>query len=347
MVLLLTIACLTVWADEEPERLPGSDLGMALAQRRARYIVEAKIVQMGEPLPDRSRDGGLSYPRVFILPSKAIKGARWWTDEAPPQVGLLATKKDLIPAAGEAYILYIEQVGRGLCIFKVTRRDGAVPVRETGSGISLVEAEKAAIYVIEARIRDTGRMERDPDRPPRGFVYPQVAIEPFKMIKGTDKATALATRNVRLPFARDEAPLEKGKVYTLYLRATDRGFEVFRVTKRFEDEPARLPGGGLSMAEAESKALYIIEARVLRLGELQEDRSRPHGLVYPQVVIEQSKVVKERHEGAARPGRDVRLLLTEDEAIPNEGETYTLYVRGRDRGFEVFKVTRPSEVNRR
>jgi hypothetical protein len=231
-------------------------------------------------------------------------------------------------------------------IFKVTRLEGAIPVRMPGSEMSVAEAEKEALYVIEARILHLNELQLDPSRP-RGLVYPRISIEPTKMSKGIDRNVALAFREVRLVLTKDEADLVEGEAYALYIRKVSQGFEVFRVTQRSKDGPARLPGNGVSVAEADRTALYAIDGRILHLGELQEDHSRPHGLVHPQVVIEQSKVIKERHKGAARPGRDIRLLLTEDEAIPNEGETYALYVRGRDRGFEVFKVTRPSEVNRR
>ncbi len=101
------------------------------------------------------------------------------------------------------------------------------------------------------------------------------------------------------------------------------------------------------MAEAESQALYVVEARILRLGELWEDISRPRGIVYPQVAIEPSKVIHERQKGIAQSKRPVRLLLTGDETIPDEGETYTLYIRGAKRGFEVFKVTGRSQETSR
>jgi hypothetical protein len=212
MVLLLTIASLTAWEDDRPERLPGSELSVVQANRQALYVVEARILRLGERRADRSRDGGLVYPRAFIEPSKAIKGARFW-DESPQQVSLLLTQNDTIPTVGELYVFYIEKMGRGLEVIKITHRDGAIPLRETGSCISLAEAEKAALYVIEAKVQDLGKMEWDPQRPPRGLIYPRVVIEPSSVIKGADKAAALAIRHVRLPFARDETSLEEGRTY--------------------------------------------------------------------------------------------------------------------------------------
>jgi hypothetical protein len=338
IVLLLTIASLIFWVDDTPERLPGSDLSVVQARRQALYVVEAKILQLGERRPDQSRDGGLLYPQVVIEASRAFKGLPTGWVLAKRKVGLLLTQKDKIPREGEVYILYIEQMNRGFYVFKVNRPNGAVPVRVSGNDINLAEAEKEAQYVIEAKVQDLGELERDPNRP-RGLVYPRVAIEPSKVIKGGDRAVALAIREVRLAFTRDETVLEKARSYTLYLREADDSFEIFRFTQRSQDRPARLPGSDRSVAEAESQALYVVEARILHLGELWEDLSRARGIIYPQVAIEPSKVIHERQKGIAQSKRPVRLLLTEDETIPDEGETYTLYIQGAKRGFEVFKVT--------
>jgi hypothetical protein len=339
MVLLLTIASLIAWADVKPERLPGSDLSVVQARRQASYVIEAKILHLGECRPDPLQVGGLHYPQVVIEASRAFKGdPTRWAQPAARKVGFLLTENDTVPREGEVYILYIENMNRSSYIFKVTRPDGAIPVRVSGSDLSVAEAEKEALYVIEAKIQDLGELARDPN-PPRGLVYPRVAIEPSKVIKGADKAAALAIREVRLAFTRDETVLENGRTYTLYLREAFDGFEVFRFTQRSQDRPVRLPGSDLSVAEAESRALYVVEARILQLGELQEDHSRPRGIVYPQVAIKPSKVIRERQEGNAQSRRRVRLILTEDETIPDEGETYTLYIRAGKRGFEVFKVT--------
>jgi hypothetical protein len=338
MRLILTIASLVASADDNPERLPGSDISVAKAG--ALYIIEAKILDLGQRR--ENDDLGYVYPRLTIEPLRGIKGQFRGGFMAAWQVGLLLTKNDTVPKEGEAYVLYIRAANRGLHVFKVTRRDGAIPARMPGSAKSVADAEKEALYVVETKILQLNEIQVDPGRP-RGLVYPRVLIDPSKVIKGTDKRAASAVREVRLPLAEDEADLQQGEAYTLYIRKADQGFEVFRATRRSKDTPARLPGNAVSVAEAERHALYVVEARILRLGELQEDRSRPHGLVYPQVAIEPSKVIKERHEGMARSKRDVRLFLTEDETIPNEGETYTLYIRGKDRGFEVFKVTRRSD----
>jgi hypothetical protein len=347
MVLLLTIVSLIAWADDKPERLPGSDLGLVQANIMALYVIEAKILDLGGRWPDRSREHGLLYPQVIIEPSRGIKGTTIrWAGPSLRRVSLLVTEKDAVPREGEVYILYIEKRNREYYVFKVTRPDGAVLGVLPGRDIGLAEAEKAATYVIEARIAGLGVLERDPNRP-RGLVYPRIAIEPSVVIKGEDRAATLAIRWVRLAFAREETVPEEGKTYTLYLRRSDRGLEVFRFAERSRDAPARLPGSDLSVAEAERKALYVVEARILHLGELQEDPGRPRGLLYPRIAIEPSKVIHERQEGIARSRRDLRLFLTEDETIPNEGETYTLYVRGANRGFEVFKVALRSEEKSR
>jgi hypothetical protein len=340
MMLLLTIASLVSWTEDRSDRLPGSDISVAKAQ--ALYIIEAKILHLGKRRADPRPTGELEYPQVAIEPSKVIKGMARGTVLAKRKVSLLLTVNETVPREGAVYILYIRDENRSSYVFKVTRRDGAIPVRLPGSDIRLSEAENEALYVVEAKILQRGELRLDPSRP-RGLDYPRVVIEPSKVIKGMDRGAPLAFREVRLPLREDEADLEEGKVYTLYMREAAGGFEVFRVSQPFEDRPGRLPGSDLSVAEAESEALYVVDARILHLGELREDRGRHGGLVYPQVAIELSKVIQERHEGIARSNRDVRLFLTEDEMIPHEGATYTLYIRGKNRGFEVFKVTRRSE----
>lgn len=343
MVLLLTIASLIAWKDEEPERLPGSHLSVVEAESQSLYVTEARILRLGERRPDHSLEDGLKYPKILIEPSRAIKGGPWWGTRASQQVSLLLTQKDMVPKEGEIYVLYIQDMNRGHYVIKVSRPGGAIPARMLGSDISVPEAEKAALYVIEAEVRSLGQMERDPDDPPRGLIYPRVAVQPSRMIKGADRTSALAVRHVRLPFRRDGADLEMGKMHTLYLRQTDRGLEVFKANRRSEKTPARLPGSGLSAADAEREALYVADARIRHLGEPQVDRSRARGLVYPRVSTEVSRVISERHPGSARSRAELRLLLAEDESIPLEGETYTLYVRTKARGFEIFKVTRRSE----
>jgi hypothetical protein len=344
--LLMIALVVAAWSDDVDRPLPGSDLNVVTAGRQALYIVKAKIVRLGERRLDHGRRGGLLYPRVGIEPLGVIKGLYRGTVSAKRSVGLLLTQREAPPKEGETYILYIADANRASYVFKVTQLDSAIPVHMPGSAVNIAQAEREALYVLEAKVLHLGWSQPDPSRP-RGLVYTRVLVEPLKLIKGTDRASGLGIREVHLSLTEEEADLVEGAPYTLYIRNDGQGFEVFRVTRRSENKQVRLPGNNVSAAEAESKALYVVEARILHLGELQEDHSRPRGLIYPRVPIEQSKVIKERHEGAARPGREVRLLLTEDETIPKEGETYNLYIRGRDRGFEVFKVTLPVREDRR
>ncbi len=342
MLILLAIVSLS-YADDHTERLPGCEVSVAKKQWTL-HIVEARLLQLGV----RQEPGVMRcmFPQAKIEPLRAIKGGFGRGSSAPRQVGILASD-DTVLHEGESYIFYIFDANRGSYASKLTRRDGAIPIRMPGSELNLADAEEQADYVIEAEIgRPTEGELLDPRRP-RIMKYRRVAIEPKKVIKETGRGAGMAIREVSLLFTEDEADLVGGKTYVLYIRKRGQEFEVFRATQFDEGALAHLPGSRLSGAAAEREALYVAEGRILRLGEMEEDRTRPHGLVYPLVSIEQSRVIKGRHEGFVRSKRDVRLLLTEDEAVPNEGQTYIFYVRSRDRGFEVFKVMRgPSEKPR-
>ena len=332
MVILLSILLL-LFVEGVPEDLPGGEVSVAKAQGTL-HIVEARLIKLGV----RQEPGvmGCMFPQAKIQPLRAIKGGFGRGGMlALRQVGIRA-KGDAIPQEGKSYIFYIYDANRGSYASKLTRPDGAIPLRMPGSEFNIADAEEEADYVIEAAIGRPTKLELDPRRT-RGMKY-RLAIEPKKVIKEEGRGTGMAIREVSLLLAEDEADLEQRKACTLYIRKRGQELEVFRATQFDERVTVSLPGNRLSIAEAEREALYVAEGRILRLGEMEEDRARPHGLVYPLVSIEQSRVIKGRHEGFARPRREVRLLLTEDENVPNEGQTYIFYVRSKDRGFEVFKV---------
>ncbi|MBX6316233.1 MAG: hypothetical protein IRY99_25470, partial [Isosphaeraceae bacterium] len=175
MSLLLMIVALVSGIDTMPDRLPGSDLSVAEAEKQARYIVEAKILHLDEWQP--ARFGWRVYLRAAIEPLRVLQGP---ADAAMAmrEVSLLLQEDEAVPAKRGVYLLYIKRVNQAFEIFKVTK----VPDRLPGSDVSVAEAEKKALYIVEAKILHLGK--RRAALGGTGLLYLQTLIEPLKEIKG-------------------------------------------------------------------------------------------------------------------------------------------------------------------
>lgn len=105
------------------ERLPGKDVSLESAVRRASEIVVAEIVELS---PGPSKRGYTAYSDVKLKVSRSLKGEPGQRDRTlyslPVRDRAAEADREMVPKAGEHFIIFIEPLDkRGLLGFKLLR----------------------------------------------------------------------------------------------------------------------------------------------------------------------------------------------------------------------------------
>ena len=246
MMFLLAITLLVPRVDERPDRLPGSHMSAAEAHRRAMFVIEAKLLHLGEPR--ESFAGEMAYPQTFIEPLRMIRGEGQLPEAAAGGDSPSGTARRPRRRARCTYSISKPRIeGR-----RPSRSSGWTRCRDRlpGDDVTVVEADRTARLVIEAKLLHLGEPREAVDGE---MAYPRAVIEPLKTTKGTDDARGPRQVNIPLKKEGEVTPKEGRGVHLLHPGREPRGgglqghsaargknaLTSRRVVPRSEDTPRR------------------------------------------------------------------------------------------------------------
>jgi hypothetical protein len=126
-MLMIALLCLTAWTEAEEARLPGSDLTVAEAGKRADMIAVARAIKFRVGIGSHDQ---LACSGFEVKTSGTIKGSLrgqemrtvsfivkgYSVDDRPQQKG------EEIPRVGDDYIFFIKKIGKTYHVIKVLRK---------------------------------------------------------------------------------------------------------------------------------------------------------------------------------------------------------------------------------
>ena len=117
-MVLLTTLCLLVGGLDVQDRLPGSDLSLRDAEKRASIIVVAKLVRLGRGGGGR---GSMVFPEAEVSTAEVLKGGRENLHLRTVWLSI-CDKDEKSPEEGVVYTFFIDKFKGRNRVLKMVRR---------------------------------------------------------------------------------------------------------------------------------------------------------------------------------------------------------------------------------